>query len=68
MKKRYKFLIGNFVYLTFFGMFIYYNYTKYGWSVDWTYPTSMSFTLGLFMFNLIPFIAIMLSADTGDVG
>ena len=71
MKKRYKFLIGNILYITFFAIISYYNYDKHGFNPDWTYPLSMSFTLGLFMFNLVPFIAIMWSdgiSGSGDVG
>lgn len=66
MKKRYKFLIGNIIYLLFYGILIAYNYNSYGWNDDWIYPASVSFTLGLFMFNIIPIIVIMLSSDIGE--
>ena len=66
MKKRYKFLIGNIIYLLFYGILIAYNYNSYGCNDDWIYPAGVSFTLGLFMFNIIPIIVIMLSGDIGE--
>ena len=71
MKKRYKFLIGNLLYVIFFALVSINAYNKYGLDTEWTYPLSQAFTLGIFMFNLIPFLMIMLKegiTNSGDVG
>jgi len=71
MKKRYKFLICNAIYVIAFIIGGYFTYITYGYNVNYFQPLMMSFILGLFMFNLIAVMIIVLTdgiLNSGDVG
>lgn len=71
MKKGLIFLISNVIYVIAFSLGGWHIYDVHGFNTDYFQPFLMSFVLGLFMFNLIGLLFIMLRdgiLDSGDVG
>lgn len=71
MKKGLIFLIFNVIYVIAFGLAGWYTYDVHGFNTDYFQPFFMSFILGLFMFNLIGLLFIVLRdgiLNSGDVG
>lgn len=70
MKNGLKFLIFNVIYVIAFSLGGWYTYDVHGLNTDYFRPLLMSFILGLFMFNLIGLLFIVLGdgiLNSGDV-
>ncbi len=71
MKKGLIFLISNVIYVIAFSLAGWHTYDVHGFNTDYFHPLLMSFILGLFMFNLIGLLFIVLRdgiLNSGDVG